>query len=148
VAETKGAIYDALPADGIAVINADDAFAPYFAQRRRTAGCCASGWKAAPTCARDIRLAERTAASCWCAPLGEIAVELPLGRAPQRANALAAAALALAAMHRCRPSPTDWLPPQPVAGPPGRASLRNGAVLIDDSYNANPGSLRAAHRHA
>ena len=35
VAETKGAIYDALPADGVAVINADDAFAPCFAARRR-----------------------------------------------------------------------------------------------------------------
>ncbi|MGH8117771.1 MAG: UDP-N-acetylmuramoyl-tripeptide--D-alanyl-D-alanine ligase, partial [Rhodanobacteraceae bacterium] len=31
VAETKGAMYQALPADGVAVINADDAFATYFA---------------------------------------------------------------------------------------------------------------------
>src|SRR6478672_1479998 len=30
IAETKGAIYEALPDDGIAVINADDAFAPFF----------------------------------------------------------------------------------------------------------------------
>ena len=32
VASTKGAIYAALPADGVAVINADDAFAPWFEQ--------------------------------------------------------------------------------------------------------------------
>ena len=32
VADTKAAIYDALPEDGVAVINADDAFAPYFAE--------------------------------------------------------------------------------------------------------------------
>src|SRR3546814_15574553 len=32
IADTKAAIYDALPADGVAVINADDAFAPFFAQ--------------------------------------------------------------------------------------------------------------------
>ena len=41
VADTKAAIYDALPADGTAVINADDAFAPFFAERahgRRAAG--------------------------------------------------------------------------------------------------------------
>ncbi len=31
VAETKGAIYAALPGDGIAIINADDAYADYFA---------------------------------------------------------------------------------------------------------------------
>lgn len=30
VAETKGALYQALPADGVAVINADDAFARFF----------------------------------------------------------------------------------------------------------------------
>ena len=33
VADTKAAIYDALPSDGVAVINADDAFAPFFAER-------------------------------------------------------------------------------------------------------------------
>ncbi len=33
VAETKGAIHAALAADGVAVINADDAFAPWFRQR-------------------------------------------------------------------------------------------------------------------
>ncbi|MFX5355155.1 Mur ligase family protein, partial [Acinetobacter baumannii] len=33
VADTKAAIYDALPPEGTAVINADDAFAPYFAER-------------------------------------------------------------------------------------------------------------------
>ena len=38
VAETKGAIYDALPAGGVAVINADDAFALYFASARMAAG--------------------------------------------------------------------------------------------------------------
>ena len=33
IAETKGAIYEALPDDGIAVINVDDAFATYFLER-------------------------------------------------------------------------------------------------------------------
>ena len=33
IAETKGAIYEALPDDGVAVVNADDAFAPWFMQR-------------------------------------------------------------------------------------------------------------------
>ena len=33
IAETKAAIYEALPDDGIAVVNADDAFAPYFLER-------------------------------------------------------------------------------------------------------------------
>ncbi|MBO7942852.1 UDP-N-acetylmuramoyl-tripeptide--D-alanyl-D-alanine ligase, partial [Streptomyces sp. S9] len=33
IADTKAAIYDALPESGAAAINADDAFAPYFEQR-------------------------------------------------------------------------------------------------------------------
>lgn len=33
VAQTKGAIYTALPADGVAVINADDAFGAWFEQQ-------------------------------------------------------------------------------------------------------------------
>src|SRR3546814_4830198 len=33
IADTKAANYDALPADGVAVINAEDAFAPFFAER-------------------------------------------------------------------------------------------------------------------
>jgi UDP-N-acetylmuramoyl-tripeptide--D-alanyl-D-alanine ligase len=33
IADTKAAIYDALPAEGVAVVNADDAFAPYFMER-------------------------------------------------------------------------------------------------------------------
>ena len=33
IAETKGAIYEALPDDGLAVVNVDDAFCPYFLER-------------------------------------------------------------------------------------------------------------------
>src|SRR3546814_11458533 len=32
IADTKAAIYDPLPADGVAVINADEALAPFFAE--------------------------------------------------------------------------------------------------------------------
>jgi UDP-N-acetylmuramoyl-tripeptide--D-alanyl-D-alanine ligase len=73
-----------------------------------------------------------------------VPVELPLGGEHNVRNALAAAALALAA----------GIPPAAiraglegvvmVAGRLTRHQLQNGAVIIDDSYNANPGSLRAA----
>ncbi len=58
VAETKGALYQALPADGVAIINADDAFAGFFgglAGSRRVAAL--RRWTAPPTSARDCSTA-------------------------------------------------------------------------------------------
>ena len=59
VADTKAAIYDALPAGGVAVINTDDAFAPYFAERAHGRRLLRFGIEGnADVRARDIR-AER-----------------------------------------------------------------------------------------
>jgi UDP-N-acetylmuramoyl-tripeptide--D-alanyl-D-alanine ligase len=66
IAQTKGAIYQALPDDGIAVINADEAFAPYVrASTPASVAYCVSDWKAAPRCAPlRSRSERRSAASC------------------------------------------------------------------------------------
>ena len=59
-------------------------------------------------------------------------------------NALGAASLALGLGIRL-PAIRDGLAAaQPVAGRVVRHRLANGATLVDDSYNANPGSLNAA----
>src|SRR3546814_3422469 len=59
IADTKAAIYDALPADGVAVINADDAFAPFFAERAHGRRLLRFGLDAdADVGARDLRFAD------------------------------------------------------------------------------------------
>ncbi len=58
-------------------------------------------------------------------------------------NALAAASLALAAGVDLALIATGLAEAQPVPGRQIAHQLRNGAVLVDDSYNANPGSLAA-----
>ncbi|TAL83377.1 MAG: UDP-N-acetylmuramoyl-tripeptide--D-alanyl-D-alanine ligase [Rhodanobacter sp.] len=145
VAETKGALYQALPADGVAIINADDAFAGLFtglAAGRRVIRFgmdhqAEVGAEILEQGTRDTRFALST-------PLGDAEVLLPLPGRHNVANALAAAAVALALK-----VPLDKIVAglQQVGGVAGRlrhVSSVHGAVLIDDSYNANPGSTRAA----
>ncbi|MBB3275506.1 MULTISPECIES: UDP-N-acetylmuramoyl-tripeptide--D-alanyl-D-alanine ligase [unclassified Pseudoxanthomonas] len=145
VAETKGAIYDALPASGTAVINADDAFAEYFAERVADRRILRFGLEAsADVTARDIRAGATGSGFTLVAPQGEVAVELHLPGRHNVLNALAAASLALACDVSLATIAEGLGAAQPVAGRQVARTLGNGAVLIDDSYNANPGSLAAA----
>ena len=145
IAETKGAIYEALPDDGVAVVNADDAFAPWFMQRigaRRTlrfglendADVYASAIVAT---AEGSRFRLHT-------PAGAADVDLPLPGRHNVMNALAAAGLALAAGASLDDVVGGLNGAQPVPGRQIPHCLRSGAVLVDDSYNANPGSVAAA----
>jgi hypothetical protein len=77
VADTKAAIYDALPADGVAVINADDAFAPYFAERAHGRRLIRFGLEAsADVTARDIRSDGESSHFVLVAPQGEVEIAL------------------------------------------------------------------------
>ncbi len=145
VADTKAAIYDALPADGVAVINADDAFAPYFAERAHGRRLIRFGLDAAAdVSARDVRPGEDGSRFFLATPQGGAEATVPMPGRHNVANALAAAALALACGVGLEDIVAGLAGARPVAGRLVRHRLRGGAVLIDDSYNANPGSLNAA----
>jgi UDP-N-acetylmuramoyl-tripeptide--D-alanyl-D-alanine ligase len=145
VAETKGAIYDALPADGTAVINADDAFAEYFASRVPDRRILRFGLETtADLSARDIRVTAEGSDFVLVAPHGEVGVSLHLPGRHNVLNALAAAGVAMACGVSLAIIAEGLSAAQPVAGRQVAHVLANGAVVIDDSYNANPGSLVAA----
>jgi UDP-N-acetylmuramoyl-tripeptide--D-alanyl-D-alanine ligase len=78
------------------------------------------------------------------APQGEINVTLSMPGRHNLRNALAAAGMALAAGAGLQQVRDGLDAVQPVAGRQASHRLRNGVVLIDDSYNANPGSVDAA----
>jgi len=145
VADTKAAIYDALPADGVAAINADDAFAPYFAERAHGRRILRFGLEAtADVSARDIVQDARGSTFTLATPGGEARVALPLPGRHNIANALSAASLALGLGVPVADIARGLSAASPVSGRLVSTTLASGAVLIDDSYNANPGSLAAA----
>jgi len=144
VAEENADLYRALPADGVAVINADDERAGVF---RAAAGArrsvefglngpvAVTGGYALKQLSSDIRL--RT-------PDGETVATLAIPGAHNVRNALAASACAHASG-----IPTDAIGRGLTAFRPytGRLEVKRtveGATVIDDSYNANPDSVRAA----
>lgn len=145
IAQTKGAIYQALAADGVAVINADDAFAPYFHQlsgdrKSLRFGLCNDAEVTASALAHDADGSHFV----LHLPGAEVAVRLPLPGRHNVCNALAAAAMAHAAGV---PAGIIAEGLASVAAVPGRQQayvLAPGLVVIDDSYNANPGSTLAA----
>ncbi|MBA2079348.1 MAG: UDP-N-acetylmuramoyl-tripeptide--D-alanyl-D-alanine ligase [Rhodanobacter sp. 68-29] len=145
VAETKGALYQALPADGVAIINADDAFAGFFAGLAGTRRVLRFGLEHKADVGADI-VEQRTDGSLFVlsTPTGDAEVELALPGRHNIANALAAAAVALALDVPLDTIAAGLAQARPVAGRLRHVALPGGATLIDDSYNANPGSLAAA----
>lgn len=145
VAETKGAIYAALPVDGVAVINADEAFAPYFLAQLQGQRVIRFGLEAeAELSARAIQTAAQGSRFSLIAPEGEVEIQLPMPGRHNVRNALAAAAMAMAVGATLAQVQAGLNGVRPVAGRLIAHTLACGAVLVDDSYNANPGSVVAA----
>lgn len=145
IADTKAAIYDALPVDGVAAINADDAFAPYFAERAQGHRILRFALEAnADVTARDIALDDAGSRFTLIAPQGEAAIALAMPGRHNVSNALAAAALTLGAGIAFDVVAAGLNAARPVAGRLITHTLAPGVTLVDDSYNANPGSLNAA----
>jgi UDP-N-acetylmuramoyl-tripeptide--D-alanyl-D-alanine ligase len=77
-------------------------------------------------------------------PIGEAQITLALPGRHNVRNALAAAAMALGCDVPLPVIVEGLAAARPVAGRQVAHALPHGAVLVDDSYNANPGSLDAA----
>ena len=144
VAQTKGAIYTGLPADGIAVINADDAYASFFANLAGNRRVIRFGI----TAHADVtaRCDEQPAANQFTliAAAGEIEITLPLLGRHNVHNALAAASLAIAVDVPLATIKQGLEAATAVAGRSAQRKHASGALIIDDTYNANPASFAAA----
>ncbi|WP_426702149.1 UDP-N-acetylmuramoyl-tripeptide--D-alanyl-D-alanine ligase [Rhodanobacter sp. Col0626] len=145
VAETKGALYQALPADGMAIINVDDAFASFFGGLVGTRRVLRFGLDHPADIGADT-IEQRVDGSRFVlnTPQGNAAVRLPLPGRHNIGNALAAAAVALALEVPLATIVAGLEQVSAVAGRLHREVTPGGWTLIDDSYNANPSSMAAA----
>jgi UDP-N-acetylmuramoyl-tripeptide--D-alanyl-D-alanine ligase len=144
VSRAKGELFEGLPRDAVAVVNADDANVMKEAKRFPFPGRRLMFGQAGEVSATDVRCQRVDASSFAIDFAGQVVrVELPLGGRHNVQNALGAAAAALAAGV---PLETIARGLSEMKPPPMRMSAETlGSVtLINDSYNANPGSMAAA----
>jgi len=129
----------------VAIVNVDDAFAPYFAERAQGHRIIRFGLDhSADVTAREIKGSAEGSRFILVTPSGEGEVHLAMPGRHNVRNALAAASLALGLDVALETIVAGLNAARPVKGRLLTHVLRNGAVLVDDSYNANPGSLAAA----
>lgn len=148
VARAEGEMYAALPADGTAVINADDPFHELWRTLARTARVLRFGIESqAEARATAIQgLIERGAfATVFTLTLAGQQARVRLGLAGRHnvLNALGAAAAAHAAGVGLDAIVAGLARVRPVGGRLQLKAGPRGSWLIDDSYNANPSSVRA-----
>jgi UDP-N-acetylmuramoyl-tripeptide--D-alanyl-D-alanine ligase len=143
VAAENASVYDALPADGVAVINADDPHAALFRSRAGKRRSVDFGLGGAAVGGR-YRLQHLSSEIRLHTPAGEADATLAIPGIHNVRNALAAAACAYAVGIRPITIGEGLTAFRPY---PGRLQVKKaagGATVIDDSYNANPDSVRAA----
>ncbi len=146
IAETKAELVQAVPASGVAILNADD---PAVAAM------------AAKTAARVVRVSRAEGAGdIWAGPvsLDELArprftlhaddatvdVALAVHGEHQVSNALCAAAVALECGATMAQVATALAGAHPVSGRRMQVATRpDGVTIINDAYNANPDSMQA-----
>lgn len=147
VAKAKGEIFGGLPVHGTAIINADSNdlvnWQTQFGDKTL--------WRFSPRPmadaefrASDIVLHADATLFTLHTPRGDIAIELPLPGRHNIANALAAAALALSVDAPLSAIQRGLKTLQPVPGRLFPIQLSASQLLLDDSYNANVGSMTAA----
>jgi len=149
VAQGKGEMFAALGRDGTAVINADDRYSAYWHGLARAAGRVVTFGMREPADFTATGVEERltddgfvTGFDLAC-PLGRRRITQHLAGEHNVMNALAAAAAAHAAGATLEAIAEGLESMRAVSGRLEVKPLLRGARLIDDSYNANPGSLRA-----
>lgn len=146
VAKAKGEIFTGLPKDGIAILNADNNdwlnWQSVIGNRKV--------WRFSPNAAQsdftatNIHVTSHGTEFTLRTPTGDVDVVLPLPGRHNIANALAASALAMAVGASHEAIKTGLAKLKAVPGRLFPIALGENQLLLDDSYNANVGSMTAA----
>ena len=146
VARAKAEIFDGLGAADVAIINADQPWAEQWRQRAGSAQILdfsLTGQAAITAVAIKTHSFTGTRFTAKT-PLGDFPVNLQLPGKHNVANALAAIAVGIACDLSISEIQQGLACAAPVAGRLAAKRAASGALLVDDCYNAQPGSVKAA----
>jgi UDP-N-acetylmuramoyl-tripeptide--D-alanyl-D-alanine ligase len=142
IAKTKGELVEALPEHGLAVLNADDPLVAAMASRTKARVVLVGEDPRATLRATEVELDDQARASFR---LDGVPVKLGVHGEHQVGNALSAAAVALE-LGATVEQVARWL--SAARGVSARrmdvTTRPDGVTVVNDAYNANPESVRAA----
>ncbi|MFI5974579.1 UDP-N-acetylmuramoyl-tripeptide--D-alanyl-D-alanine ligase [Streptomyces sp. NPDC051452] len=148
IAQAKGELVESLPEDGTAVLNADDPLVRAMASRTKAKVVLFGESAEADVRAENVRLTDSgQPAFSLHTPSGASDVTMRLYGEHHVSNALAAAAVA----HELGMSAAEIATALSEAGSLSRWRMEvterpDGVTIVNDAYNANPESMRAALR--
>ena len=152
VAQENGAVIDALPPHGVAVFPADDLYSALWAAKAGQRRVLRFGSADGANGATEVRCVQADwLGAAWqvtaSTPAGPVQYALHIAGWHNVKNSLAAVACSLAAEVPLAQIARGLCAFEPVQGRSRALLVRHGArqiTLVDDSYNANPDSVRAA----
>jgi UDP-N-acetylmuramoyl-tripeptide--D-alanyl-D-alanine ligase len=144
VAAENASVFEALPADGVAVINADDGQAAVFRHAAGSRRKVEFSLDAPAPVSGSYALKHLSSEITISTPAGKCSATLAIPGPHNVRNALAAAACAHAAGVPPAAIGAGLSAFRPYSGRLQVKRTASGATVIDDSYNANPDSVRAA----
>ncbi|BES72682.1 UDP-N-acetylmuramoyl-tripeptide--D-alanyl-D-alanine ligase [Marinobacter nanhaiticus D15-8W] len=151
IVEAKGEIIDGVASDGVVVLNGDDPACPVWRARagqRRVLTVSADAAGDADYHYRNVRSENGQTVFDAVGPTGwsqQIRLNLPGKHNLLNALMAIAATRALGARDESIVEGLDEL--KPVKGRLEKIALQSGVNIVDDSYNANPTSMKAALQH-
>jgi UDP-N-acetylmuramoyl-tripeptide--D-alanyl-D-alanine ligase len=144
IAKAKGEIFAGLNDDGIAIINADDDFADYWKSLNKNRKIITFGLEKAADVSASYKIIGNLTEIKLKTPSGEIEFTLSVLGAHNINNALAASTVAVALGVSNEDIAKGLAVFGAVKGRLNWLQANSGAVVIDDTYNANPDSMKAA----
>lgn len=144
IAKAKSEIFAGLHNDGVAVINVDDEFADYWKSLNQGRKVITFGLSKAADISATYQTSGNLTHVSLKAPSGKVEFNLAVLGVHNIQNALAASAVAVALGIENTDIAKGLTGFGAVKGRLNWLAGFNGAVLIDDTYNANPDSMKAA----
>jgi UDP-N-acetylmuramoyl-tripeptide--D-alanyl-D-alanine ligase len=144
IAEAKGEIFEGLAESGVAIINADDPHADYWRGLNKGRRMLTFGFSANADVRGEYQAGQFGGTLEVICAQGSASIKLQVPGEHNARNALAAIACSLAVNVDLQTAAAAMAGFGGIKGRLQRTPALHGGLFIDDTYNANPDSTRAA----